>query len=66
MLIIYSLELSSKFCAVCGKELTSTEIRINEIGRKTALKKTRYLCTSCRRREYEQYVKAVKELIKKP
>jgi len=58
--------LSRKVCAVCGKELSPKEIRINEMGRKTSLKKTRYLCTSCRRREYEQYIKAVKELIKKP
>jgi len=60
------LELSRKVCAVCGKELLQSEIRINEMGRKTSLKKIRYLCTSCRRREYEQYIKAVKELIKKP
>jgi len=57
--------LSRKVCAVCGKELLPREIRIIEMGRRTALKRTRYLCTSCRRREYEQYIKAVKELIKK-
>jgi len=61
-----SLGLSVKVCAVCGKELTPTEIRINDMGKKTSLKKTRYLCTVCRRRDYEQYVKAVRELIKKP
>ena len=58
--------MSSKVCAVCGRELTLTEIRINDMGRKTSFKRTRYLCTSCRRRDYEQYIKAVKELIKKP
>jgi len=57
--------LSEKVCAVCGKALLPKEIRISELRRRSTLKKTRYLCSRCRRREYEEYVKAVKDLIKK-
>lgn len=54
--------LSEKVCAVCGKALSPMEIRINERVRRSALKKSRYLCARCRQREYKQYVKAMREL----
>jgi Holliday junction resolvase RusA-like endonuclease len=57
--------MSEKVCAVCGKTLSKQEIRINEIGRRSAIKKKRYLCTECRRRDYDEYMKAMKDLIKK-
>jgi len=56
--------LSEKVCAVCGKVLSPKEVRINEL-RRSAFKKRRYLCARCRQREYEQYVKEMKNLIKK-
>ena len=57
--------MSEKVCAVCGKVLSQKEVRINELGRRSAFKKRRYLCARCRQREYEQYVKEMKNLIKK-
>jgi len=58
-------ELSEKTCAVCGRKLLPQEIRINELSRKSIAKRIRYLCAQCRKREYDQYVKAMKELIEK-
>jgi Holliday junction resolvase RusA-like endonuclease len=57
--------MSEKVCAVCGKALSHKEIRINEIGRQSVIKKKRYLCAECRRRDYDEYMKAMKDLIKK-
>lgn len=57
--------MSEKVCAVCGRALLPREIRINERSRRSTLKRTRYLCSRCRRREYEQYVRDVKKLIEK-
>jgi hypothetical protein len=59
------MELSEKVCAVCGRVLLPREIRLIELGRRSNLKKVRYLCTKCRKLEYEEYLKAVKELIEK-
>lgn len=57
--------MSEKTCAVCGKVLTPEEIRINERRVRSSMRKTRYLCSNCRQREYNQYIKSIKELIKK-
>ena len=55
----------SKVCAVCGKTLMPYEIRLNESSLMSPSKRLRYLCSQCRKREYEEYVRAVKELIEK-
>jgi hypothetical protein len=57
--------MSEKTCAVCGKVLKPEEIRINERRFSSGMRKTRYLCSSCRQMEYNRYTKALKELIKK-
>jgi len=56
--------LSEKVCAVCGKALTPKEIQINEL-RSASRRRKRYLCSRCRRREYEDYMKEMKRLIEK-
>jgi len=57
--------LSEKVCAVCGKPLLPKEIRISELRHGSSLRKRRYLCSRCRQREYEEYVKAMRNLIRK-
>jgi hypothetical protein len=58
--------LSEKVCAVCGKTLTPKEIRINGLRRgSSSRRKTKRLCSRCRQREYEEYMKAMKKLIEK-
>jgi len=57
--------MSEKVCAVCGKVLSPQEIRLNELGRRSAIRRRRYLCTECRQREYDEYMKAMNDLIKK-
>lgn len=59
--------MSGKTCAVCGKALTPEEIRINERRVGSSLRKKRYLCVSCRKKEYNVYTNSIKKLIdKKP
>lgn len=57
--------LSEKVCAVCGKPLTSEELRIIQLTRRSPMRRSRYLCTNCRKKEYERYLKEVKELVEK-
>jgi len=57
--------MSEKHCAVCGKILEPNEIRIIERRHKSSRRKSKYLCTVCRRREYENYVNSIKKLIEK-
>jgi len=58
--------LSEKVCAVCGKALSAEEIRINELKSRSAFRRrTRYLCSHCRQRDYEDYMKEMKKLIEK-
>jgi len=59
------LELSDKVCTVCGRLLRPSEVRINELSRRGPSKRIRYVCSNCRKIEYEQYQKAVRELIEK-
>ena len=58
-------EMSGKSCAVCGKILDDTEIRINE--RKLGSRRTnpRYLCRECRKKEYNNYTESIQRLIDK-
>ncbi|MGQ9680543.1 MAG: hypothetical protein ACUVV4_07245 [Candidatus Bathyarchaeia archaeon] len=57
--------MSEKVCCICGRKLNDSEIKINEISKRGPLKRGKYICSKCRKIEYEQYVKAVKELIEK-
>lgn len=57
--------MSKKTCAVCGKALTPEEIRINERRVGSSLRKKRYLCISCRRKEYNTYTDLIKKIIEK-
>ena len=57
--------MSGKACAVCGRLLRPPEVRINELSRRGPSKRIRYICSNCRKIEYEQYQKAVRELIEK-
>jgi hypothetical protein len=57
--------LSEKVCAVCGKPLTPEEIRIIQLTRRSPMRRSRYLCADCRKKEYERYLKEVKELVEK-
>ena len=57
--------MSEKVCAVCGKPLTQDEIRIIQLTRRSPLRRSRYLCSDCRKKEYERYLKEVKELVEK-
>lgn len=57
--------MSEKTCAVCGKVLTPEEVRINERRVKSGLRKRRYLCIGCRRKEYNAYTNSIKKLIEK-
>jgi len=57
-----------KVCAVCGKVLTEEEVRIVESrniglrGRRT--RRTRYLCSECRQKEYQSYVRELRRLFR--
>lgn len=64
MMINYD-ELSEKVCAVCGKPLTLEELKIVQLTRRSPIRRSRYLCAECRRKEYERYLKEVKELVEK-
>ena len=57
--------MSKKRCAVCGKVLKPVEIRVVERNRGVSKRRSRYMCAVCRKREYENYVKSVKDLIEK-
>jgi len=57
--------MSGKSCAVCGKILDDTEIRINERKVGSVRRNPRYLCRGCRKREYNNYTESIKRLIDK-
>ncbi len=57
--------MSEKVCAVCGKPLTPEELRIIQLSRRSPLRRSKYLCADCRKKEYERYLKEVKELVEK-
>jgi len=50
-------------CAVCGKILEPVEIKV--IERQSMLSKRKYLCASCRKIEYNNYIESVKKLVEK-
>ena len=52
-------------CAVCGRELTEEEVRIIERRRiVTPSRRIRYLCSDCRKREYQAYMGEIRKLIR--
>ncbi len=54
-----------KRCAVCGRELTEEEVRIIERRRiVTPSRRIRYLCSDCRKREYQAYMGEIRKLIR--
>ncbi|MCW3990057.1 MAG: hypothetical protein NWE88_08295 [Candidatus Bathyarchaeota archaeon] len=57
--------MSEPRCAVCGKILDATEIRINQ--RKVGFRRRnpRYLCRECRKKEYNNYAESIQRLIDK-
>jgi hypothetical protein len=57
--------MSEKTCAVCNKVLSDREIRINERSLRLGGRKARFLCLSCRQKEYESYQNSLKKLINK-
>jgi hypothetical protein len=57
--------MSEKRCAVCGKVLEPVEVRVVERNRGVSKRRSRYMCTVCRKREYENYVKSIKDLVEK-
>lgn len=57
--------MSEVYCVVCGRVLTYQEKKINERRMRVGLKKAKYLCSSCRKREYNSYQASIERLIKK-
>jgi ribosomal protein L37E len=57
--------MSGKTCAVCGKSLTETEVRLNERSIGSRKRRTIYLCRGCRQKEYEIYRKSIQDILKK-
>ena len=57
--------MSEVNCVVCGRVLTPQEKKINERRIGVGLKRTKYLCSSCRKREYNFYRASIERLIKK-
>lgn len=57
--------MSEVNCVVCGKVLTSQEKKINERQIRVGLKKAKYLCSGCRKREYNSYQESIERLIRK-
>jgi len=57
--------MSEVNCVVCGKALTPMEKKINERRMGVGLKRTKYLCSSCRKLEYNSYRSSIEKLIKK-
>ncbi len=55
--------MSGKVCSVCGRLLSPGEVRLNERRVGSGLKKTRYLCSKCRQRDYNAYLNSMKKLI---
>lgn len=51
-----------KKCAVCGKTLEPQDIKIVE-RRSTTKRRNKYLCQKCRKTEYNQYLRSIKEII---
>jgi hypothetical protein len=52
-----------KICAVCGRELSEEDIRIIERRRiLTPSRRIRYLCSECRKKEYQRYIKELERL----
>ena len=57
--------MSEVNCVVCGRALTLQEKKINERRMGVGLKRAKYLCSSCRKREYNSYRESIERLIKK-
>jgi len=57
--------MSEVKCVVCGRVLTPQEKKINERRMRVGLKRAKYLCSSCRKREYNSYRESIEKLIKK-
>jgi uncharacterized protein YlaI len=57
--------MSEVKCVVCGRILTPQEKKINERRMRVGLRRARYLCSSCRKREYNSYRESIEKLIKK-
>ena len=57
--------MSEVKCVVCGRILTPQEKKINERRMRVGLKRAKYLCSSCRKREYNSYRESIEKLIKK-
>lgn len=57
--------MSEVNCVVCGRALTPQEKKINERRIGVGLKRAKYLCSICRKREYNSYRESIERLIKK-
>ncbi len=57
--------MSEVNCFVCERVLTPQEKKINERRMRVGLKRAKYLCSSCRKREYNSYQESIEKLIKK-
>jgi len=60
-----AVDMSEVNCVVCGRVLTPLEKKINERRMGVGLKRVKYLCSSCRKREYNSYRESIEKLIKK-
>ena len=60
-----AVDMSEVNCVVCGQALTPQEKKINERRIGVGLKRAKYLCSSCRKREYNSYRESIEKLIKK-
>jgi len=60
-----AVDMSEVNCVVCGRALTPQEKKINERRIGVGLKRAKYLCGSCRKREYNSYRESIEKLIKK-
>ncbi|NQT08339.1 hypothetical protein HQ586_04615 [Candidatus Bathyarchaeota archaeon] len=60
-----AVDMSEVNCVVCGQALTPQEKKINERRIGVGLKRAKYLCSNCRKREYNSYQESIEKLIKK-
>jgi len=57
--------MAERTCAVCGKVLDASEIRLNERQMRSRSRISRYLCRNCRQKEYNNYTQSIMKLIDK-
>lgn len=60
-----AIDMSEVNCVVCGRALTPQEKKIDERRMGIGLRRSKYLCSGCRKRDYNSYKMSIEKLIKK-